>query len=108
MPANFLLITNNSIEMTYEGLGRTAFNCGKAQDPFGLACQEDYSEYVPRPSIRGKRNLSIILTKFIIDHPQSEFVDELKALDDSIWDSDSQEEIIGIIERAKEIAVEIY
>ncbi|UQA77583.1 hypothetical protein K2F45_11610 [Sphingobacterium siyangense] len=63
MAENFLLYTEDDIAMIYERLGRTAFNCGKAEDPFGIACQERYTEYVPKPSIRGKRNLSIFLTK---------------------------------------------
>jgi len=85
--------------MRFEGLARAAFNdCGKWNDPFGYAAQDRYVNFVPSPNLIGKRALSTIFIKLIIDNTQSPFIERLKELEDLIWATETQSEIIKIID----------
>lgn len=88
----------------YEGLARAAFNdCHKFGDPFGIAAQDIYNRFVPNPTIEGKRALSIVLVKMIIDNSETAYKETLKKLEKSIWNSETQKEIINIIDEAIEV-----
>ncbi len=59
---------HDDISFRYEGLARAAFNnCDKYGDPWGYTAQDFYSNFVPKPNLKGKRALSVILCKLIID-----------------------------------------
>jgi hypothetical protein len=61
--------------MRFEGLARAAFNnCMKFGDPFNYAAQEEFSNFIPAPNLKGKRILSTIFIKLIIDFPESEML----------------------------------
>jgi len=88
----------------YEGLARAAFKCTKFGDPFGYACQDHYgSHFVEEITFEGRRALSTIFIKLIIDNSSSNHVDELKKLDNRVWEAQSQKEIINIIDKGIEI-----
>jgi len=85
----------------YEDLARAAFNnCKKWGDPWKYAAQEVYTRFVPEPDLRGKRALSTILIKLIIDNSESNHVKQLQSLEDQVWEASSQEQIIKIIKKA--------
>jgi hypothetical protein len=86
------------IGMRYEGLARFAFdNCGKYDDPWGYCAQERYNSFVPTPSFTGKRALTTVIIKLIINNPDNEHTDKLKELEESVWQAETQESIIEII-----------
>ena len=88
----------------YEGLVRTVFNdCKKYGDPWSYAAQDFYANFVNTPNQEGKRALATVIIKIIIDHPQSEQVEQLKLLEDSVWEAKSQDDIITIINKAIDI-----
>lgn len=92
----------------YEGLARAAFNnCRKYGDPFGIAAQDVYNNFVPTPNLDGKKALSKVLTKLIIDHSESEHKSALVALEENIWTSETQGEIINIVDLAIDILKKI-
>lgn len=99
------IMRNMGTSFMYEGLARAVFdNCNKYGDPFGLAAQDIYNnEFVPAPTVKGKRALSTVIIKMIIDHPNSEEVKVLRKIDDALWSASSQEEAINIIEQCIEI-----
>lgn len=85
--------------MRFEGLARGVFNnCNKYGDPWGYAAQERFANFVPGPTLTGKRALSTILIKLISDHPKHELTPKLIQLEDSIWTTTSQSKIIAIID----------
>ena len=80
----------------YEGLLREAFQCGKAQDPFGNAKQEVFSNFVDTITLDGRRALSSAFIKLILDYP--EYKEDFIKLDNRVWVASSQSEIIDIID----------
>jgi len=83
----------------FEGLARAAFNnCEKYGDPFNIAAQDIYSSFVPEPTLEGKKALSKILSKLIVDYSESQHKDPLLQLEEKIWIAKSQEQIIAIID----------
>jgi len=94
--------------MRYEGLARAAFDdCEKFGDPFGIAAQEVYNDFVPHPTLEGKKALSKVISKIIIDHPESQHKDTLIELEEAVWRAGTQEEIIRIIDEAISILKDI-
>lgn len=87
--------------MRYEGLARAAFdNCIKAGDPWGYAAQETFNNFVPSPILAGKRALSTILIKIIIDSQFHPLSGQLIQLEERVWKANDQTEIIDIIDKA--------
>jgi len=94
------------VAMRYEGLARAAFNnCIKYGDPWGYAAQDRYADFVPTPTLTGRRALSTILIKLIIDNTQSPYLEGLRLLEEKVWSTETQEDIIDIINKAIEIVV---
>ncbi len=89
--------------MRYEGLARAVFKCGKWKDPWGYAAQDCFTQFVPSMSLEGKRALSTIIIKIILDFPEIEEKNDLKKLEDTVWDSNSQDQAIDIIDKTIEI-----
>ncbi|MGS2741055.1 hypothetical protein [Sinomicrobium sp. M5D2P17] len=88
----------------YEGLARAAFNnCKKYNDPFKIAAQEIYGDFVPVPNLDGKKALSKVLVKIIIDYPETKYQDDLLQLEENIWVSKTQDDIIAIIDSTIDI-----
>jgi len=84
----------------YEGLVRAAFNnCNKYGDPWKCANQEFFNNFMP-PNLNGKRALSRALCKLIFDNKDTENIGELIKLEDTVWVSKTQSDIITIIDRA--------
>lgn len=87
--------------MKFEELARKAFdNCSKYGDPFKYAAQERYNNFVPIPTLLGKRILSTVLIKIIITHQSKNGVEKFIELENKVWTSETQKEIISIIETA--------
>jgi hypothetical protein len=88
--------------MRYESLARAAFDdCGKYGDPWGYAAQDRYTVFVREPiELDGKRTLSTILIKLIIDNEGTEYVDKLKILEEKVWKITTQQQAIEIIDAA--------
>ncbi|WP_017732753.1 hypothetical protein [Nafulsella turpanensis] len=91
--------------LRYEALARSAFNnCSKGGDPFGYALQEEYDNFfVEAPNLRGKRALSTVLIKLIIDNSGTDFAERLIGLEESVWNSETQDDIIHIIDKGIEV-----
>jgi len=90
--------------MRYEGLARYAFdNCYKAGDPFGIAKQEIFSNFIPTPNEEGKQALSKVLTQLVVKHSTEKFNDEFLELERKVWQAETQREIINIIDRAIQV-----
>jgi hypothetical protein len=90
------ILNEGDAAFLYEGLARAAFdNCSKAQDPWGYAKQEVYDNFVGEISLRGKRALSAIIAKVIIDKSKHENeIERLTNLDDNIWELENQEDVL--------------
>lgn len=89
----------------YEGLARAAFNnCGKYGDPWGYAAQDVFSNFVPEPNQRGRRALSTIIIKIIIDNSDKKETEDLKKLEEQVWSATNQRQIIDIIDNAIKVA----
>lgn len=87
--------------MKYEELARKAFdNCSKYGDPFKYAAQERYDNFVPVPTLLGKRMLSTILIKLIISNQNRQEVRQFIELENKVWISETQSEIIKVIDKA--------
>ncbi|CAL2093253.1 conserved hypothetical protein [Tenacibaculum sp. 190524A05c] len=100
---------HNDPAFRYEGLARVAFdNCEKYGDPFGIAAQDVYNNFVPEPTLNGKKALSKVLSKIIIDNTESEHNDALIQLEESIWSSETQQQIITIIDTSIDILNQIH
>lgn len=84
----------------FEGLLRYAFKCGKAEDPFGYARQEEYSGFVDEIRFSARRALATGLIKLVIDNPDNKYTETLKELETSVWDAKNQDQIIQIIDEA--------
>lgn len=84
----------------FEGLLRYAFKCGKAEDPFGYARQEEYSGFVDEVRFSARRALATGLIKLVIDNPDNEYSDRLKELETSVWEAKTQDQINQIIDEA--------
>lgn len=92
----------------YEGLARAAFgNCDKYGDPFKIAAQDVYKNFVPEPTLNGKKALSKVLSQIITDNLENEHKDALVKLEENVWTSDTQEEIIIIIDESIDILKQI-
>ena len=92
----------------YEGLARAAFdNCGKYGDSFGIAAQDVYNSFVPEPTLNGKKALSKVLSKLIVDNSEGEHKDALVELEESVWTSETQQQIITIIDASIDILNQI-
>ena len=105
-----MIIFANDIDpaMRYEGLARKAFDdCGKYGDPFGITAQDKYIRFVPEPTIEGKAMLSKVFTKLVINHKDTEYKDALRELEEKIWEAETQEEIIDIIDKGIKIVQKI-
>ena len=95
--------------MKYEELARKAFdNCSKYGDPFKYAAQERYDNFVPIPTLLGKRILSTILIKIIVSNQGKSGVDKFIELENKVWTSETQSEIISIIEKADTLFDKLY
>lgn len=104
-----LFKNEQDIAMRYEGLARAAFNnCNKYGDPWGYAAQDRYADFVPSPNLTGKRALSTILIKLVIDNTNSPHFDDLRKLEEAVWITETQEGIVVIIDRAIEILNQIH
>jgi hypothetical protein len=94
-----MIITSKEPAFRFEDLARAAFNnCKKQEDPFGIAAQEVYNSLAPKPTLRGKRALSKVLIKKIIDYPVNEQLDDLISLENDIWNIKNQNDVNKIIE----------
>jgi len=95
----------NDPAMKYEGLARAAFNnCDKFDDPWGYAAQERFGDFIEEPiTVKGKRTLSTIIIKLIIDNQNTDKVIEFKKLEELVWTATTQEDIIEIVDRAIQI-----
>lgn len=84
----------------FESLAREAFgNCRKYGDPWNYAHQEFFSEFVKEPvSLRGQRALATILTQLVFQYKDTEICDQLKIVEDSIFEATSQKDVIKIID----------
>ncbi len=103
-----MILYNHDPAMRYEDLARAAFNnCKKYGDPFGYAAQERYNNFVPKPNIIGKRTLSTVFIKLILDNLNSPYINDLKKLEDLVWESETQSEVIDIIDKGIEIVNKI-
>lgn len=88
---------SDNAALRYEGLLREAFQCTKAQDPFGYAKQEVFDHnFVTSITLRGRRALSTAFIKLVLDYP--EYKEKFIALDNQVWDASSQSKIIDIID----------
>ncbi|RDV11483.1 hypothetical protein DXT99_24425 [Pontibacter diazotrophicus] len=94
------LSDNRDPSARFEGLLRYAFNCGKAEDPFGYARQEEFSGFVDEIRFSARRALATGLIKLVIDNPDNEYTDRLKELETSVWEAKTQDQIIQIIDAA--------
>ena len=98
------------IHMRYEGLIRSVFgNVSKYGDPWGYAAQDRFSQFVQEPTgLDGKRALSTVVIKMILDHKTNKpLVDELRKLEDRVWDLKKQSESIKLIDELIEVAKRI-
>jgi hypothetical protein len=90
--------------MKYEELAKKAFdNCQKYGDPFQYAAQERYVNFVPVPKLLGKRMLSTVLIKLIISNQGKAVSKDFINLEEKVWTSKTQEDIISIIEEASNL-----
>ena len=90
--------------MKYEELARKAFDdCGKYGDPFNYAAQERYSNFVPKPTLQGKRMLSTVLIKIIVSNQGKSEIPKFLELEDKVWKSETQEEVVSIIDEATKL-----
>lgn len=96
---NFLNENDPDPGFRFEGLLRTIFdNCNKYGDPWGYAAQDVYNNFDPEPKLILKRALSVGLCKLIYDNREKGRIEELIVLEEKIWMSKSQNEIIDIID----------
>lgn len=87
----------------FESLLRAIFDdCGKYGDPWGYAAQDVYNDFVPEPTLTGKRALSTGLCKLIYDNKEHPEIKRIIELEDSIWPAKTQEEIVTIIDSSIE------
>lgn len=87
----------------YDALARAAFkNCSDRGDPWKWYASHDfYSNFITEPTTEiGKRGLSTVLLKFIYDYPKIEETKKLIELEESVWASKTQSDIINIIDNA--------
>jgi len=84
----------------FESLARETFgNCRKYGDPWNYAHQEFFSEFMDEPtSILGKRALATILTQLVFQYKDTEICDPLKAIENSIFEANTQGDVIAIID----------
>jgi hypothetical protein len=95
-------------EYRYEGLAWAVLGARfKYDEPFTIAATDFYDSDVAPLTLKGKRGLSIILTKMIIEHRESPHVQELLALDDKVWATPNEDEIRTIVDEAIEIALKL-
>ena len=95
---------NQGPAFIYEGLARAVFdNCTKYGDPFGIAAQDNYIRLFPNITEKGRRALSTIIIKMIIDHSDSEYKERLRKLDDNVWEAKTTEDITAIIDKCIKI-----
>jgi hypothetical protein len=100
-----IYISDTDPAMRYEALARYAFGkCPKGGDPFHYSMQEVYNHnFVGEITIRGRRALSTVLIKLVLDNQNSQKEEGIKKLEDRVWEADSQKEIIDIIDQAIEL-----
>jgi len=87
----------DDIAMRYEALAIAVFNCERWQDPFHIANQTLYGVMIDASKPDARRPLSIVLHKMGFDHPES---DEVRALEERLWEAKKQGDFIDIIEDA--------
>lgn len=101
------ITSNTDPAFRFEDLARFAFdNCSKYGDPWGYAAQEVYSNFIPNIELKGKRILSTILNKLIYDNRNNQVCEKLKQVENSIWNANSQNDAIDIINRTIELLQE--
>lgn len=90
--------------MEYEKLARAVFNnCPKGKDPWGYAQQEKFDAFVPKPTQEGKRILSTILIAAILNPKYEKHLLALLKLENEVWETTKQEQVIGIIDSANKL-----
>lgn len=96
---------DNDPAMRYESLARAAFDdCGKYGDPWGYAAQDRYAVFTREPiGIDGKRALSTILIKLVVDNDGTEYTNKFKTLEENVWGITTQSQAIEIIDNACEL-----
>lgn len=83
----------------FESLLRAIFDdCNKYGDPWEYAAQDVYNSFVPEPTLKGRRALSTGLTKLIYDYRDNENIQAIIDLEEQIWPSTTQNEIVKIID----------
>lgn len=94
----------------YEYIACAAFKCRYYDDPFQYASQTVFNINFEKDDngndgikFKGKRALSTVLIKLIIDSSSQEQRDAYRGLEDKVWNAKSQEDIIIIIDEAIEI-----
>ncbi len=97
-------ISEREVDMLFEELAKAVFKCDRGGDPWGYANAEVYDLFVSDPiQLEGKRALSNILIKLILDCKNSTNIEIYKELDDKIWMATSQDEIIEIINETVQV-----
>lgn len=91
-----MTIESSNPAFRYEGIVRLAFDCGKYDDPLGLAKQEAFSFENGEASFRLKLGLSYSLYKLGRSY-DSELLEQLS---EHVWASNSQTRIIEIMDEA--------
>jgi hypothetical protein len=102
------ILFENQPEYRYEGLAWAVLGARfKYDEPFTIAATDFYDSDVAHLTLKGKRGLSIILTKMIIEHRESPHIQELLTLDDRVWGTPNEDEIRAIVDKAIEIGLEL-
>lgn len=91
------IILETNPAMNYEHLGTGAFNCSRAKDPWGYANADWYSSLLDS---EGKRALSTILIKLVIDNTKNKFADKFISLENKVWKAKTRKQINTIINEA--------
>jgi hypothetical protein len=95
--------------MRFEWLSRFVFNnCDKWGDPWNYSAQERFVNFVPKPNLTVKRALSTILIKIILDNMNATSLEKLRNLENQVWESSTQREIIKIIDQTIQLLEEMH
>lgn len=109
---------NKDKELDYEHLGRYVFKCdSRACDPFKVA-DADLAKYYFRGTLRGKKNMSVIILRLLFEIEQqnkAEYIEPLRELYDKVWtmkdysdvDSYSPDEGLAIMNKIADIAEKV-
>jgi len=94
-------LKDESIELQFEMLADFAFNCDRGDDPWNTT--KDSILEVGAPSESVKRNINRVLKKLILDNQNTPKKGILLELEERLWDANSREEIVEIIEETIEV-----